>query len=153
METNIRLLDLALEKDELYEFIIGKGEYYMAERLAEMPTSISMVFLSIQKYYQTTLNRDIWLLFEKAIIKLCEDPSHIWLVPYYIVSCLSFEKETGVTTIDFGKISKLFSINIENFKMGLSLNKNWQGWMWENGLMGDVDRMRKNLNEFYNFIL
>ena len=75
----IKLFDKAIKRNEIFEFLIGKGEYEIRCQHAEMPTDTVDVSYTIIDYLTYYPSFDISQLIQ-GFIKLSEDEKWCWLI-------------------------------------------------------------------------
>jgi hypothetical protein len=142
MSKKLELLKEAIFNNEFFEFIVGSNKkYYLACPYAEMPTDPDQVFDAIKEYYKVSNDQNIWLSFEKGMIKLNETSQGAWFSIYYLSMYLSYKKYTGKNFIDLSSLIQTIENGLNRFQSELHENKNWVGYDFENGLWGDANRL------------
>jgi len=134
----IAIIGSLLQKKRLQDFLLGKKELEIFCRYAEMPTDTVLVYSYLNKYYLKTEEEELWIQFEEVLLGMCKEATSIWLVLYYISSLIGANN----TNVNIPKIKENFQANIKNFEKQLTNNRDWVGWGYKEGLMGDVKRMR-----------
>lgn len=149
MEINMNKLKLALEKDELYNFLTGnKAEYYIACKYADMPTDPDQVFDTIKNY--SNEHQGIWMDFQKTLIKLTENAEETWLSIYYLSMYLSYRNFKKSDFINLELVIKSIETGLSKSKEKLMTNKNWGGNQFDDGLWSDAIRLLTILNKKFS---
>jgi hypothetical protein len=150
MNSELELLKNALLENKLLEFMTGKDKYYFVEPLAEMPTNVGLVEDTIKKYFEEHDACIIWKEYEKALIKMCDDPTNVWLCLYYFMGYLYYREFKKQDFIDFEYMKEQLINSLKKYRYELIYNKSWVGYKWPDGLWGDVKRMIRNINNEFN---
>lgn len=128
----------SLERNELYQYMAGKGEYYFHPSMADLPTDPDTAFRYIELYY----DEDPAILGDvhKALLRMGEDPVMSWFSLYYLYALLTFHRAKGIGT-DVHPLVRDIESNLERHRTPLTGNRAFEGSQWNNGLWGDVTRL------------
>ena len=147
MERETKQLQTAIDKGELFEYMVGEKGYKYVNRYADMPTDDEMVFASIESLYEATRDVSIWDYFKVTWIVISEDPVYSWLALYYLSDYLNYTERTNNHVLAINEVLPAIISNIKDNKNNLINNKRWGGCDYDDGLWGDVKRLAANLNK------
>jgi hypothetical protein len=150
MEHQINKLREAVEKGELFEYMVGENGYEYVSRDADVPTEDQVVFASIVALYRETKDDSIWKYFQATWLAISTDATYSWLSLYYLYHCVNYITQPESYHIDIKGILPSIIDNLKKNKKYLSKNKRWVGSNYSDGLWGDAKRMINNLNTNYN---
>lgn len=125
----IKLFDKAIKRNEIFEFLIGKGEYEIRCQHAEMPTDTVDVSYTIIDYLTYYPSFDISQLIQ-GFIKLSEGEKWCWLIVYYMIDF----KENGKYDIPYNKLYHNLTKHKESLKNNynwISSNENYEKSIWQ----------------------
>jgi hypothetical protein len=131
--------------DILY-LLKGEGKYYKHCYDGPMPCEPTKV---IECYLDMLFIQPFRDNFIGAIKLLSRDSVYSWLSLYYLFNLVRFSEENS---IDIDLPRHLIDIEkgiLEN-KKSLEKDFRWLGWMWPNGLWGDVMKITKTMEELHN---
>jgi hypothetical protein len=142
-------LKRALERNELYQYFTGEGEYYFHPSMADLPTDPVVAFQYIELYY----DHDPAILEEvqKTLLKMSEDTLMSWFSLYYLYALLTFCRAKGITT-DLQALVKAIEYSLEHHRPALTDNRSFEGGQWKNGLWGDVTRVAMMIKNEFGFL-
>jgi hypothetical protein len=66
----------SLNKNELYEFMIGESGYAYPNPYADMPTNPHDVFDSFKNYYSQTKSNSVWEKYCDNVLKMSVHPDY-----------------------------------------------------------------------------
>ncbi len=149
--TSLELLNLALQKNELLEYIKGEGIYYFPNRWVEVPTDLNTVFLKGFNEYIIGNEDKVSFFHEKldeTLQILTESPTGCWwcisiLYSYYygyVYNALMFK-------INIKSIIPKINTCLSSYKEDLIKSKNYVGWRFEKGLWEDIINVVPKINE------
>jgi hypothetical protein len=149
MENKEKLIT-ALNENELSFFLIGKGDYYIICKYADMPTDPLEVEKTVFEYYNNFHNIFFLKKYIESIIDISKDSTYSWLSLYYLMGLIRMKKRVGLNNeIDLEKVSTEILNNVSVNKNELKKNMNWVGANHYDGLWGDATRIVTNINNNY----
>lgn len=131
-------LEKALEADQLYEYLLGKEEYYFHPALANLPTDPLAAFHFVEQHYRVDVS--ILEKVKEAIVRMSADAAFSWFSLYYLYALLNFLR-VGNIRMDLSTLVRKIEDNLLSHKTQLIANTSYGGSDWKNGLWGDVMRM------------
>lgn len=149
MEQQVNKLREAIDRGELFEYMVGENGYEYVSRDADVPTEDQVVFASIVALYRETKDVGIWKYFQVTWLAISTDATYSWLSLYYLYHCINYVAKPESYHIDIkGKLPLIIN-NLKKNREALSKDKRWVGSNYPEGLWGDVKRMVNNLNANY----
>lgn len=142
----------ALTNGELAELLMGQNHYKFIDRWSETPTDVAKVFISGFNYFviegndnQKTLEFELHV----ALKKLLDSAEGTWWVTSILYSYLfGFQEKALNFEIDIHALIEPINASLLRFKGALRGNKNWVGWQYEEGLLGETIYMVGKINEY-----
>ena len=137
-------LEKALQKDQLYEYLLGRDEYYFHPAMANLPTDPLVAFQYVEKYYE----RDHTILdhMQVAIARMSADPCFSWFSLYYLYALLHFLRIRNIRA-DADELVTYVEEHLLSHKPRLIADTSYEGAEWKNGLWGDVTRMARMMRK------
>ncbi len=111
-----------------------------------MPTDPTMVFQNILRVVKTTDSHDYWKFIESQFLILPSDSVGTWLSAYYLSALLFAQQNKTALEVSSNKFISSIREGIEKHYILLKQDKRWVGANYQNGLMGDLERLINNLN-------
>jgi hypothetical protein len=133
--------------------LTGQEGYDFINRFADTPTDPILAVWYIEKYYLATKDDTVWRALSDALRTLCAGETYIWLVPYYVLSYINYEKRNHYQVLSLVPIKHAFNQGVIQFKESLIKNTDWMGRNEPEGLYGDMLRMNHQLKENYGYAL
>ena len=128
-------LDKAIQSDQLYEYLLGKDEYYFHPSMANLPTDPLMAFHYVEDYY--TRDHTILDEIQSGIARMSADPAFSWFSLYYLYALLNFVRLRNIRTDLSGLVREVES-NVLSHKTLLINDTSYEGAEWQDGLWGDT---------------
>lgn len=141
------LLNEAIAKGELVQYLGGFPGYYLQPQAADLPTEFDATFVPIRN----RIKDDPQLLetIVEAIIKLADDPEYGWGAIFQIANLANLKKYQGIDLLSQELISSVgesLRRNRESFK---SL-KRWEGKNHDDGIWALVRVKNRNIQRTHN---
>jgi hypothetical protein len=157
MNEKTKFAQLAIAREELFEYLVGGKNYGYIKPYADMPTYPSDVFASLIDYHKHSNDNHIWNYFAVGVTQVSADKTYSWLSLYYLVAYLRYitrhQAAKSIGLPDATNLSQAIFVNLKALREFLSHSKRWVGCDYSNGLWGDVERMTRNINEEFNLDL
>jgi|GEM_PF-3835094 len=151
MDEKAENLKRALQKGELFEYLVGEKDYAYVCPYADMPTYPAQVLASIVSYYDATGDSTVWQYFDASLLAVSADQQYAWLSLYYLVEYLRYSKR--IRPLNLTQLSHTVVENVRAAKESLLAAKKWVGRDYPDGLWGDAQRMVTNINEEHDLQL
>lgn len=143
------MLDEALEKNELFEFLTGQKEYSKPSPYDDFSVDTNNIFNQFRSYYLRTKDEKIWDYYRVSILLISKSPSFANLSLYYVYDYLSFCKSADLVFIDLHSFIKEITESLLTNEDLLCKDFSLIGKKFANGLWGDVVRMSQILNRCF----
>lgn len=111
-----------------------------------MPTDPTAVFQNILRVVKTTDSHKHWKIIENQFLILPSDSVGTWLSVYYLSALLFAQQNKTALDVSTNKFISSIRGGIEKHYILLKQDKRWVGANYQNGLMGDLERLINNLN-------
>lgn len=140
----------AFNNDEIYELLTGKKGYDvpLLGVSIDIPTDWgAIVEDGIYQLYQNKKNKKIIEEYQKALLKMInnDDDTEVWMAAYIMYIQLEDQvKNKAPFNIDNNVLLKFKQAIVDN-RYKLEHNQKYVGIGYPNGLMGDVERLDRNL--------
>ena len=140
----------AFNNDEIYELLTGKKGYDvpLLGVSIDIPTDWgAIVEDGIYQLYQNEKNKMIIEEYQKALLKMInnDDDTEVWMAAYIMYIQLEDQvKNKAPFNIDNNVLLKFKQAIVDN-RYKLEHNQKYVGIGYLNGLMGDVERLDRNL--------
>ncbi len=140
----------AFNNDEIYELLTGKKGYDvpLLGVSIDIPTDWgAIVEDGIYQLYQNEKNKMIIEEYQKALLKMInnDDDTEVWMAAYIMYIQLEDQvKNKAPFNIDNNVLLKFKQAIVDN-RYKLEHNQKYVGIGYPNGLMGDVERLDRNL--------
>jgi hypothetical protein len=128
----------ALENDELFQYMVGEGDYYFYPEMADLPTDPVVAFHFLVEAYKD--NPDLLERTGATIGVMSSNATFSWFSLYYLLGLLTFLRARGINS-DATDLIGLVETNVAKYKSSLMNNYAYEGSQWSDGLWGDVVRL------------
>ncbi len=134
------------DKNELAKYLGGYPEYRITNRDADTPTDPILALKPLAS--EIVSNPAIRKLVLDALLILSNDQDYCWMAMYHILSLADIESISGVKLLSDEFLAQL-RIGLFSHQAHLSIQMDWEGKQWPDGLWGDVRRLDNNLVQLY----
>jgi len=149
----------ALEKNELYRYLIGEADYQLVNPFVEEPTDIASIFIS--GFNQYVLSNDPAKLsaeIKAAMLTLMSSPEGCWWTIRLIKAYLSqFHAGALKFEIPVPELLPAIQACLNNHKASLQNNKAFTGWRFGGGLWEqigiDINEINSTLTDENKIVL
>jgi hypothetical protein len=150
----LALTEQAIDRNELSELLMGRGEYYFPNKWAELPNDLTRIFIEGFNVYANKSESNRKILNEKlvqALTSILQNPIGTWWCLSIIYSYLFGYKENSFNfEIDVNNLIDLINQSLKKYKKDLVKNKEWVGYRFENGLWEDIVFIAAKINDKIN---
>ena len=143
-------LQQALQRGELFEYMVGEKGYEYTNQYADVPTDDETVFISVKEYSKVTNDPLIWPAFQRAWVTMSANSNYSWFTLYYLYLYLRHFPDTNQQPIALAAILPLLTTNIQHNKESLSHDQRWMGRGLPQGLWDNVIQMANTINHKFN---
>ncbi|GHT19131.1 hypothetical protein FACS189429_6490 [Bacteroidia bacterium] len=141
----------AMESEsEMMYMLRGEKGYEIVNKYADLPTDTVLLTDRIFECYIDKKDISYLEKFKQGISNLLLDKETIYLVPYYLGSYLYNCKRLEINIYDLKELFQKLSFAIFLNEDYLKNNKNWIGWQYEKGQLGDIIRNIKNMEDEFD---
>lgn len=146
------LLVEAINKDELLDFLEGRGRYYIDCNVADVPTNFDTVICTIFYLYEKNKEISIDKKFENEIIRMLNgNEIDIYCSVFLFTNYLYYDNLSKASFhLQVEKISLLIKDTLNKNKEKLKKYLKWTGQNKNNGVWDEMIRLNKTLKSHYN---
>lgn len=150
MSVENNLLDLAIEKGELVQFLGGFPGYYLQPLAADLPTEYTDAFFPIKMRIKD--EPELGTRVVEAIVLLSQDPVYGWGAIDYLISLALLKQHQGIDLLSPELVTSVAS-GLRSNKEGFIALKRWEGKNHANGVWSFVQTSNRILSTKYNIIV